>query len=71
MEQRPDQGNQISPEIIAQMRDEMERAKEYELIDILDGIRIDYGIGWAIYCSSFMGREVDVWRVNVCEALNA
>lgn len=70
MEQRPDQGNQISAEILDQMWDEMQRAREYELIEILDGIRKEFGIGWAIYCSSFMGREVDVWRAGVCEALN-
>lgn len=61
---------QITPEIIAQMREEMERAKEYDCIEILDSIRKESGIGWAIYASTFMGRDVDGWRAEVCEALN-
>ncbi len=74
MEQRHDEDTrgrvQITPEIIAEMRAEFDRMKEYEMIDALDRIREESGIGWAIYCSAFMGREVDGWRVEVCEALS-
>ena len=60
----------IPPEVLAEMREEFDRQTEYRKIETLDQIRLEYGIGWAIYCSAFMGREVDNWRVDVCEALN-
>jgi hypothetical protein len=61
---------QIPSDVLDQMREDFDRASEYQQISALDSIREEYGIGWAIYASAFMGREVDVWRVKICEVLN-
>ena len=55
--------------IIEEMREEMERGKALDQIRVLEGIREEFGIGWAIYAAGFMGPEIEEWRADVCEAL--
>jgi len=61
---------QISEAVLDQMAEDMAAGKLWEKIKILDQIREEFGIGWAVYASTFMGPTVVEWRVDVCEALN-
>lgn len=59
----------IGPADILRMLDLQRLGKEDEAVEILERIRTEEGIGWAIYASAFMGRPADRWRVDVCEAM--
>lgn len=73
---RPDNSSSTPGRIFSlpfdqQMRFEDQREEDQQIrtVEILDQIRADQGIGWAIYASAFMGRSADLWRIEICEAL--
>ena len=61
---------QISSDVLDQMEKDLAAGKLWDKLKLLDSIREEFGIGWAIYLSAFMGPAVNDWRVDVCEALN-
>ena len=61
---------QIPLDVLDQMEKDLAAGKLWEKLKFLDEIREEFGIGWAIYLSAFMGPAVNDWRVDVCEALN-
>ncbi len=60
----------IPSEILDQMEKDLAAGKLWEKIAFLDQIREEFGIGWAVYLSAFMGPTVNGWLVDVCEALH-
>ena len=61
---------QIPSDVLDQMEKDLAAGKLWDKLKFLDSIREEFGIGWAIYLSGFMGPTVNDWRVDVCEALN-
>ncbi len=61
---------QIPSDVLDQMEKDLAAGKLWEKLRFLDEIREEFGIGWAIYLSAFMGPTVNDWRVDVCKALN-
>ncbi len=60
---------QISEAVLDQMETDLAAGKLWEKIAFLDQIREEFGIGWAVYLSAFMGPTVNGWLVDVCEAM--
>ena len=72
MDERHDHGNthhSAPAEFVFEMEDRHARDLERATVEVLEQIRSEQGIGWAIYASAFMGRAADNWRVDICEAM--